>query len=574
MYLTVLLSSGLVIGLAIGGGVLLLLALFLLVRFVFFGRVAIKKAVGDLENRYERSHAILFGTDTQYINRLESISGMNLTYVDDFERWKREYSVVRDDKDAMAIGVINDLKDLLEEGRFRDVKEDLPDAKKKIEDFEKAVKALDEGLCQKFADEDACKNLVLSLQERLRAVKASYSSRASDLELVAPSFNKIYGKLENLISESNELVDDAKYSEARHLLEGKAEPVLKALTDSYEELPDLCLTLTRVLPSKINALENSYLNLTERGYPLGHLLSKEEPKRLRDEVARLSEATARFELKGIATESKRLLDKCERLTAAFQKEVEARKEFEGNSKNSYRDSDYVSEKYLDLRQAMPQIRTIYVISPEADHDFEVLDGAVASSQATKRMLDTYVHSSAKQPYSVLLDKTRSLMEEGKNAMSALKRFQDYLASLKSGSEEASRILKSYYERTKNAESCLRAMYCEPLEQSYKGKFDALYALLDELYGVLSKKPIDVDRAVALSKEITANGEEVISAVDKLDTERLESEKAIVIANRHRLSYPGADSLLKQAETFYFSGDYQRSEATAAQVAGLRPREGD
>ncbi len=570
MVATLAVSQGLAVGLGIAGGLLALLLLVLAVRFIFFGRVAIKKSANDLHGRYERSHALLFGNDSQYLTRLESISGMNLTYVGDYQKWKKTFTEIRDIKDADALRAINQLADTIGEGRYRDAKEQLPEVRKLVDDFEKAVSELNAGLSAKFADEDACKSLILNLQEQLRNLRTAFAAKANDLQLVTASFSKMYAKIENLISEANELVDDAKYAEAKQILEKKIGPVLKALSDSFEGLPDTCITLTRLLPDKIEALEERYRDLSAKGYPLGHLLASDEIARMKKEVQELSDKTARYELRGVSEEVKRLLDKIERIGRGFDGEISAKEEFQRISQESYKLSDAVSEKYLDLRQAMPKIHEIYVITPKAEEEFNLLSGAVSESAATKRNLDTYVHSAAKQPYSILLEKSRSLLNQSEDAKKALDSFQDYLASLKKGAEDSSRALASYYMRTKNAESVLRALNCEKLSGKYKPLLDNEFDMLDSLYGVLKKTPIDVEKAVDIKASVVDNGEKCIGEIEQLDEARLEAEKAIVIANRNRHNYPGAEDLLEQAETFYFSGDYVRAAQSAGSVSKLRP----
>ncbi len=567
-----LLISGLAIGLIIGGVVLVLIAIGLAVYFLFFGRVRIKKNVNDLEARYERRHAVLFGADAQYLARLESISGMNLTYVDDYQTWKKRYSDVRDLKDAAAITAINNLRDYLNDGHYREAKEYIPEARKAVQAFEEAVESLDKGLSEKFADEDACKSLILSLQENLRNLRSSYNAKAGDLELVAENFLKAYGKLENLIAEANELVDDAKYSDARHILERKIEPVLKALTDSFVDLPTTCITLTRVLPTKIDQLEERYRELTSKNYPLGHLLGREEPSKMRAQVKELSVKASNYELRGVKEAANRLLDRIEMTMEGFEREAGAKESFMDVFQGAYRESEMVSEKYLDLRQAMPKIREIYVITPKAEDAFAALDKAVTDCQATKRNLDTYVHSAAKQPYSVLQDKARSLSQESQSAHRAIEEFQNYLNSLKEGASSASEVLKSFHERLRNAEACLRAMHCQRLLELYESRIDEEYAHLDELHDILSRAPIDVEAATEAKNKTLDLGTQLFNEIDALDTARLAAEKAIVIANRNRRSYPGAEGLLQQAEAFYFAGDYIRAEASAEQVATLRPSE--
>ena len=102
----------------------------LLLYFTLFRHMWAKKQVRELSRRFEYLHALLFGQDSQYIKRIENISMTNLLYVNTHVEFKKRFKEVRDQADSTAQSVINDLKDLLSEHKYRVLKEKIPQAKK------------------------------------------------------------------------------------------------------------------------------------------------------------------------------------------------------------------------------------------------------------------------------------------------------------------------------------------------------------------------------------------------------------------------------------------------------------
>ena len=70
-------------------------------------------------------------------------------------------------------------------------------------------------------------------------------------------------------------------------------------------------------------------------------------------------------------------------------------------------------------------------------------------------MDTLVHSSVKQPFSVLYSKMNDLHKETDLVISEIESFMAYLESLKRDSEIAYQKIYEYFALLKNAENDLR-----------------------------------------------------------------------------------------------------------------------
>jgi septation ring formation regulator EzrA len=151
-----------------------------------------------------------------------------------------------------------------------------------------------------------------------------------------------------------------------------------------------------------------------------------------------------------------------------------------------------------------------------------------------------------------------LRDEANQAQNAIDDFERYLLSLKADSEESLQCIKAYYEKLRDAESNVRDINLEAVDNRYKGAIDHLYGLLDSAYKVLSHTPIDVYKLDSLIAEIKGSGDEVVANILNDKTKMALAEAAIVFANRDRNHLGEVDTLLQQTEGLYFSGDFNRS----------------
>ena len=546
------------------GSLALLAGAFLILYFAFFRRMWGKKQVGDLTRRFEYLHALLFGQDAQYIKRIENISSTNLLYVNTFMEFKRRFKDVRDQADSAAQSAINNLKDLLSEHRHKELKEALPQCKKTIDYYEAQVNQLNEDLLKIIRPEEEARQESLELKEKLRKIKQDYYVKQADLSLVSDSFDKIFEKLDERFREFDSYVESAKYKEATDLLPYIGN-VLKQLSKALVEMPNLCVSIQSVIPEKLSSLQNSYEDLTHAGYPLQHLLLRANIDEMREGLEALAKDVQGFELSGVQQKLDGILAKIDEYFEAFSKEKDARVKFESDCEGVYRLDSDIEKKYLRLCNALPDIRKIYVISEDEQRKIDDIKTQINRSGATKRSLDTLIHSNVKQPYSLLLEKMENLREEAEKSSSSIDEFNQYLFSLKKDCEDAVEALDKYYFLLAQEEATLREQGVEALQNSCLSSFSRLHEVIDEAHETLSTLPIDAGKVSSLIAELRGSGDKLSAELqEKLNAKSL-ADAAILYGNRERGGLSDLASALDQAESLYFNGDFKLAYETAAEA---------
>ena len=285
----IIIAIGAVLVLAAGG--------FVLYKFVLSPN-KMKREIRDLDRRFQYLHSLLIGQDAQCIKRLEIVSRTNLLYVDIHTRYLKKFKEVRDKYDSHAQNTINKLKDLVDERRYKVLKEELADAKEVIATYEKEVTTLNNDLLRVIKPEEDCRQASLTLKESLRRIKQDYYAKEGDLQLVKESFDAIFNHVESLFSEFEEYVESAQYDDANDVLP-KIDQILKQVNIALKDLPNLCALVVDIIPDKISSLENAYDGLIREKYPLSHLLSASTFKDMRKEVGALTTKIKQFNLAGV-----------------------------------------------------------------------------------------------------------------------------------------------------------------------------------------------------------------------------------------------------------------------------------
>ena len=547
--------STLQLSLIIGGSILLVIIILFLLYFVVFASLRYKKQVRELNRKFEYLHALLFGQDSQYIKRIEQISTTNLLYAETHRTFAKRFKDVRDKSDSGAQTAINELKDLLQERDYKGLKAAIPEARRVIDAYDEEVNALHTDLLSLIKPEEDCRQQSLNLKEDLRRIKQDYYVKQADLSLVNQSFEQIFSKLDQKFSEFESLVDSADYEEARDMLPNMAK-IIDELGKDINILPNICITIQSVIPDKMVSLENAYQEMAKAEYPLHHLMVITSMEEMRFQLEYLTKKVKAFNLAGVQEELDGILSRIEEFFDAFEKEKDARVAFESQVDEVYVKSAEADKKYIALCNALPSVKKMYVISEEENAKVDMIKTLINKAGATKRSLDTFVHSITKQPYTLLLEKMITLQEESDQASAAIDDFHHYLMSLKHDSEAALTAVKDYYARCKEAESVLRTMNLDAPRQKYQEEIDSYYDLIDKIYSSL-KCPIDVAFINECVEKLVEGGDRTYQAImDDYESE-LQAQAAITYCNRKRQHLGEVHVYLNQMEGVFFSGEYKK-----------------
>ncbi len=549
-----------------GTAVVLAVVLFFLIKFVFIPN-KMKREIRDLDRRFQYLHSLLIGQDAQCIKRLEIVSRTNLLYVDIHTRYLKKFKEVRDKHDSHAQQTINHLKDLVDEKRFKQLKEALSDARDTIASYEKEVNSLNNDLLRVIKPEEDCRQASLTLKENLRRVKQDYYAKEGDLQLVKESFDVIFEHIESLFSQFEEYVESAQYEDANEILP-QVDSILKQVTAALNELPNLCALVVSIIPERISSLENAYEIMIRDQYPLNHLLNNQTFKEMRSEVAALTTKIKQFNLAGVSTELDNMLSRIEEYFRLFEDEKAARTKFEGENDEIYRVETVIERRFIKLCNNVPEVAKVYVINEEHRQNIEQIRESINRVGNLKRVLDTYIHTVPRRPFTTLVEKMDELKEASNEVIQEMDDFSNYLVSLKNDSQNAYQLITVHYFKLKEAEETIRLINNPNIEAKYAEQISRSYELINLINGLLYTAPINVDQVNEYAKELCDIGQAILDkdgAIAQDHNMMILAENAIIYANRSRADFSNVNQLLAQAEVLFNNGEFEQAYISAGNV---------
>ena len=300
--------------------------------------------------------------------------------------------------------------------------------------------------------------------------------------------------------------------------------------------------------------------MTNDSYPLHHLCVETALSEMRATLEKYRESLKYLNVHGIQDGLDNMLNRIDEFFKKFDEEKEACKLFNEQNESVYSTVNLIERRFIKLCNTIPEVSRIYIINDAHNSKVNEIQTNINRVGALKRSLDTFIHSNVKQPYSSLVAKMNELKEASDSIISELDEFNSYIASLKSDSEAAYKLIFTFFDKVKKAEKEIRDINISRLNEKYSEDFDKSYQLLNSIYDLLKKCPIDVDQVNKCVAELYEVSNNILDdgAIAQEHNMMTLAENAIMYANRGRSHLSDIDQLVSQAETFFKEGEFEQA----------------
>ena len=524
-------ATGILITLIVAIGIVVIAGGVLFYLFVY-SRFNYRKQIRNLEKQFSYYDSLLIGQDSQYIHRLEIISRTNLLYMDKYEYFQRRFRNIYDVEDKYADSILKQLAALVKAKQYKNIKNVVSEAKKAIDTLSESVKSLDHDLYEVIKLEEDCRRNIDHLKEVYRHVKQTYYSESDDLELVAPTFNKMFDKIDSKFSMFEDMLEGAEYDEIQTEIES-LDDVLTALGHVLIDLSTLCKTVKTVIPEKLVELQNKYKETEKEGVPLYHLSFKVHVDEWKKKLAELTKKIINLQCGGVKTQCDIILTEIDEFAKLLDAEISARSYFNENYTRIYNQVNEVEKLFLRICAVLPEVKQFYMVSELENDRIKELSRSVDSLGSAKRYLDGFVHSGTRQPFSLLKTKLDELEENYKVVNEGVMNFKNYVDSLKSTAEEAYNLISVYYHRIKLTESLLDEIGNDAIKANYADRIEAVYEVLNDIYDQIQNKPINVDEVSRKIENLKNLANSMFEEVESLSRNQKAAETSIMVLNQER-----------------------------------------
>lgn len=538
----------------------IVLGIILLVLFIVFLK---KKHVKKLKKHIlelERERNLI--VSTPILSELAKVEVLlkNQKLEDKYDDWVKRYEYIKNDKFKIITDMLVDIDNSVDAKEYKQAKEQIVNLEMEIYKLRVTTDNLLDEIREITMSEERNRSIMTKLKSRFRELERTLNSNI-------PSYGSTYKyielQLENIekkFQDFEEIMENNEYEEVVKLVKVLDE-MIAHISVVVEEMPDLILLTTKILPARIKEVNDTYNKLLSKGYPLSYLRVEYNIEQIEKKIKEIEDKIKILNLEDCMFELKTFLDYLDNLLNDFDLEKRSKKEFDMCASSFKNRLVKVNKIVTDIYNQLDDIKSMYNLTNDDLEDLEKVSNDVYNSNKEYNEIINSLKEK-KDPYSILKEKIKDISSRFDKIEDDLNICLKSLGSMHDDELRAREQLDEISELLKNCRVKIRRNPLPIISNNYFVELseanDAIYEIIKEL----NKTPITiktlnirVDTARDLSLKLFNTTNEMIK------TAKL-SEMTIIYGNRYKALDKELENGLDVATRLFFKGDYKKSLETA------------
>lgn len=416
--------------------------------------------------------------------------------------------------------------------------------------------------------EEKNRTIMTSLKSKYRTLYNKFLEVQNECgdtnEAIALQFENISKRFEDF----ELIMDNHEYTEVKALVKA-IEEMLKHIAVVVEEMPSVILLATNLLPKKMKEIEEIYHHMVEDGYPLDYLNVEYNIEEASKKINDILDRAKILNLEDSILELKVLTNYFDSLYTDFEKEKNARKEFEEGNKIFNIKIKKTNKLIEDIFSQIDEITSLYNLSKEdTDILVRIKEDIELLNKDYKVMKD---HTGNKTfAYTKIVKDMEGLNTRLSRVEENLDSYLDTIGSMKDDESRARQQLEEVSAILKEAKLKLREYNVPVIPSAYHIELQEANDALKEIVKELEKKPITIDilnTRVDTARDLALK---LFSRTKSMLRIAKFAEGSIIYGNRYRTE-EDIDKRLSYAEDLFYKGEYQKSlEITINAINKVEP----
>ena len=550
------------------GVIYLVIAIVLVVAaLVLLNKHTRKKLEQILINLEINKNLIISGNILTELNKVGSLIN-NKKLEERYNNWKERYKQIKDVDIPLLDNKLNDLDSLIKDKKYKEFAKESSDLELEIYYTKSKCDFLLNEIREITLSESKNREIVTNLKKVYREVYLKYNDNKGDYEGLNNTIELQFENIDKLFNSFEITMENNDYSEAPK--------IVKALSDNIgnmeiiiNDASSIILMGKKLIPSKIDNIKEIYDRMTKEGYLLDYLNIDYNIQEAEKKIADVFDRLKVLNVNDSVIELKTILEYFESLYSDFDKEKDAKKNYEKLSHKIAIKNKKLSAVIKNILSKIDEIKYSYDLS---DEDILGIDELNLSIKNSKNDYEIIVEKfrgksfSYSQLYKELeLINNRLLILEEK-----VEQTLKFLSSLKEDEVRAREQLEEIKSILESSKEKMESFKLPVIPSDYYVELSEAVDAIENMAIELNKKPISiktlnlrVDTARDLVLKLYKNTSETIKNASL-------AESTIVYSNRFRVAGK-INNALNRAEDYFYDGKYNEAlEVAIKAVSEVNP----
>lgn len=496
------------------------------------------------------------------LTEMEKVKALinNDKLMETYKKWEKRYKKIEKEDIPRLTDKLLVCAELIDNKNFKEASYELSKTEIDIYYVKTDMELLLEDIKEITNSEERNRNAVTKLKTVFRSVVNKYTSNMNDYKGMEERVNMQFENINKLLSAFERAMEQNDYEEVGKIVHA-LDDLINNIKIVIDETPTVILMGKMIIPRKITELENMASKMKKDGYNIEYINLEYNIEESKKKISDIFDRLKMLNLEDSIFELKTILDYFESLYNDFDKEKQAKKEYEmlmeqigiklsrltSVIKSIYEEVSILKETYALTKEELSGLENISNEIKEEKLSFkEINDRTLTKTTPYSRL------SKTGELISVKISKTEDKLESAIKSLGSLKedevRAREQLTEIRTILKDAKDMMKSY-----NIPVIPKIYFTELSEAKESTK---------NIIKELEKKPIvisDLNTRVDTSRDLVLK---LYGLSSELTKAAKMAEMTIVYGNRYRSSNKEVETGLIKAEVLFRKGEYKKSLETS------------
>lgn len=496
------------------------------------------------------------------LTEMEKVKALinNDKLMETYKKWEKRYKKIEKEDIPRLTDKLLVCAELIDNKNFKEASYELSKTEIDIYYVKTDMELLLEDIKEITNSEERNRNAVTKLKTVFRSVVNKYTSNMNDYKGMEERVNMQFENINKLLSAFERAMEQNDYEEVGKIVHA-LDDLINNIKIVIDETPTVILMGKMIIPRKITELENMAAKMKKDGYNIEYINLEYNIEETQKKISDIFDRLKMLNLEDSIFELKTILDYFESLYNDFDKEKQAKKEYEmlmeqigiklsrltSVIKSIYEEVSILKETYALTKEELSGLENISNEIKEEKLSFkEINDRTLTKTTPYSRL------SKTGELISVKISKTEDKLESAIKSLGSLKedevRAREQLTEIRTILKDAKDMMKSY-----NIPVIPKIYFTELSEAKESTK---------NIIKELEKKPIvisDLNTRVDTSRDLVLK---LYGLSSELTKAAKMAEMTIVYGNRYRSSNKEVETGLIKAEVLFRKGEYKKSLETS------------
>ena len=489
------------------------------------------------------------------LNKIETIA-KNDKMEEKFKEWQDTYEWIKNEDisrlndDIINLDLLLDKKDY-NSFLFEYSKSELYlyKVRNKVEHLLKDIEDINES-------EEKYRDIVTRLKTKYRELNSTFEIHKESYTGVESIIELQFENIEKRFQDFEELMENNDYSEVVHIVKA-IDTMIDHMSVVIEEIPDLVLLATKLIPKRIEQISETYSKMKEENYPLDYLKIEYNVEESLKKVNEINDRIKVLNLVDCMFELRTMLEYLDSIFNEFEKEKVARKEYE-DAKGSF--DVKLSKTVTEVKEIYKQIEDIKNMYDLTDRDVAIIDDVNTRLNNLKKEYNKDLRklSSSKTPYSKISQDLNKYTVELQQISDDLDGSLKSLGNMYDDEVRAREQLDEIQDLLHKSKLHIKDNNIPLINDNYFVELNEANDAILEIIKELEKKPIAIktlNTRVDTARDLVLK---LYNTTNMMVRNSAACESLLVYGNKFRSTNIKLNRELTEAEKLYFKGNYEKA----------------